>query len=122
MIHLKAKMALLLWCHWLLELELVEAYVAVHRRRRQDGRSQAPTILEESQIASRLMTCMMATPAAQHLLSVLCSDKALRNAAARFTRLQLHVMCRQLGGGWKGKGARCRKLLKVSSSKAIYRR
>ena len=78
--------------------------------------SQAASILHESGVGERVIECIMATSAAEEMRSMMCDNGVLCDAAARFVRLQLHVMCRQALAGhhFYTKGKQCRKLLKVS--------
>ena len=77
------------------------------------AQSQAPTILQECGIARRIVECALDTREAEHLSGLLCTRKVLRDMTARFVRLQLHRMCRMLGGGGRGKSLCNRKMMKV---------
>ena len=72
--------------------------------------SQAPTILQESGIARRIIECVVHSAEATRLQ---CCRSLLVDTVSRFVRLQLHVMCRGVGKG-RARVQRNRKLLKVS--------
>ena len=75
--------------------------------------SQAPTIMQECGIARRIIECALATREAAQLSRILCARRVLHDITARFVRLQLHRICRTMGGNGRGKSSGNRKMLKV---------